>query len=239
MAINSWSRNRKLSLSWMILFGFFISSAIVLITLSLHWTGTRSTLNAHTLQSLVWTSLFANISLVLGIFISIAAIIGLAGFYQGFGSGNGDKNRGLTTFNVALVATLITTVIAGSIIWFYTLTERADYEKVWIAQPLNTQVYLQNTLSCCGYWNATTAGLLVAPTGFCSKITNATAVTPCITPIIAYADTFLNNIFTTIYGFSAIEIFLFLTTSCLIINRAEEERFRRIDKKRGIRGGFV
>lgn len=239
MAIDSWSRNRKLTLSWTVLFGLFITSAILLITFSRTWRGGGGQLDSSTLRRLVWTDMFSTTAITLGIFILVAALIGFLGFCQGHGYGNGDKTSGLIAFNTALVATLLMTVITGSIIWFYTLTERADYQTVWLAQSSSTQAYLQDTLSCCGYWNATTAGLLVSTTGFCSSIKNATAITACVTPVTAYADTFLDNIFTTIYGFTAIEIFLFLTTSCLIINRTEEERFRRIDEKRGVRGGFV
>jgi len=36
-----------------------------------------------------------------------------------------------------------------------------------------------------------------------------------------------------------VQIALFLATACLRINKLEEERFRRIDEKRGTKGGFV
>lgn len=42
-----------------------------------------------------------------------------------------------------------------------------------------------------------------------------------------------------IYGFTAIQICLFLVSVCLIISRREQERFRRVDEKKGVRGGFV
>lgn len=57
---------------------------------------------------------------------------------------------------------------------------------------------MSTQLSCCGYWNATSAGLLLEAVGFCASITNATAVTPCVTPIAAEADKLLNDSFTTV-----------------------------------------
>jgi hypothetical protein len=34
----------------------------------------------------------------------------------------------------------------GSIIWFFTLTERKDYLAIWNAQPAATQAFLQDTV---------------------------------------------------------------------------------------------
>lgn len=42
-----------------------------------------------------------------------------------------------------------------------------------------------------------------------------------------------------IYGFTAIQVCLFLVSVCLIISRREQERFRRVDEKKGVSGGFV
>ena len=108
------------------------------------------------------------------------------------------------------------TVIGGSIIWFYTLTERNDFRDVWNAQPPATQEFLQNRvsslsslvhayllqadplslaavqLSCCGYFNATAEGLFTVQTGFCAPggagVANAGVANPCITTIILFAE---------------------------------------------------
>lgn len=56
---------------------------------------------------------------------------------------------------------------------------------------------------------------------------------------MSHQDNTLNNVFSTIYGIVVIQAALFLGTACLRVNKREEERFRRIDEKRGAKGGFV
>ncbi|GAA5986601.1 hypothetical protein JCM11641_005163 [Rhodosporidiobolus odoratus] len=125
---------------------------------------------------------------------------------------------------------VVATVDIASVMWFFTLTERADFRKMWLEQDGTMQVFLQDRLHCCGYWNASTPGLLTQTTGFCAPFSqagiNATSVQGCVGPIVNFADFFLNNVFTTIYGFTAVQLSLFLITCCLIISRRDDERVR-------------
>lgn len=41
----------------------------------------------------------------------------------------------------------VVTVVGGSLIWFFTLTERDDFQQVWLAQPAATRSFLQDTVS--------------------------------------------------------------------------------------------
>lgn len=50
----------------------------------------------------------------------------------------------------------IADTILNSIIWFFTLRERAHYEAIWLAQPPATQVFLQDSVSRSSTWS--TAG---------------------------------------------------------------------------------
>lgn len=52
-------------------------------------------------------------------------------------------------------------------------------------------------------------------------------------------DNTLNNIFSTVYGFVVIESGLFLATCCLRVLKREDERALKIDRKSGVKGGFV
>ncbi|KAI5480522.1 hypothetical protein MNV49_000675 [Pseudohyphozyma bogoriensis] len=240
MARTKMSRNHRLEISWGVISFLFLASAGVLIGIAQVWRAQddATVLGSHTLRKLVITDLDTTIATVLGVIIVVAFLVGLVGFFTSRGPGKGEKSTGLVVFSYVLVATGIITVIMGSIIWFFTLTERNDYMEVWLAQSDATQAFLQDTLSCCGYWNATTEGLFTQATGFCATVANVTA-SPCVTPITAFADYTLNNVFTTIYGFTAVQVSLFMVTCCLIITRREEERFRKIDEKYGASGGFV
>jgi len=126
----------------------------------------------------------------------------------------------------------------GTSIWFFTLTFRNGYHEVLEKASQETILELQNALQCCGYFNSSD---LVVIGGFCANETfvqgtiNATQ-NFCVTALTNEADDTLTNIFSSVYGFMAIVIGLGMATWCVINKRLEEERFKRIDAKRGGRG---
>jgi hypothetical protein len=120
-------------------------------------------------------------------------------------------------------------------------------------RPLTAAPAVQ--FSCCGYF-AGNDTLTVG--GFCKDATFASlnTTTPCVGPITAATDYTLNNIFSSVYGFGAVVTALFVASLCVInmvrcmpaarharrtltrgaLQRVEEERFKKIDSKRGGRG---
>jgi len=148
--------------------------------------------------------------------------------------------RPLMMLNWLLIGDAIGVLVVGTFIWFYTLQERAEYHTVFSRQSNDIKVAIQDTLKCCGYFNS--SDLVVIQAGsFCDNSTfvngaNNASGNFCVGPITAKADFTLNNIFTSIYGFMAIVVLLFLATLCVINKRYEGERFKRIDEKRGGRG---
>jgi len=180
------------------------------------------------LRDLVISDLDLTVGLVLGIAFVSTFVISVGAIIQ-----RNHITIGLVILNWALVLCGIADVVIGSVVWFYTLKERANFHLVFQDIDDTTRQKVQDALSCCGYFNSTDLGVIA---GFCSDPTFAAAQTPCVGPVTAYADYTLNNIFTTIYGFMAILIALFLATMCVINKRLETERFRKIDAKRGGRG---
>jgi len=180
------------------------------------------------LRDLVVSDLDLTVGLVLGIAFVSTFVISVGAVIQ-----RNHITIGLVILNWALVLCGIGDVVIGSIVWFYTLQERANFHLVFQNIDDTTRQKVQDSLSCCGYFNSTDLGVMA---GFCSDPTFAAAQTPCVGPITSFADYTLNNIFTTIYGFMAILIALFLATMCVINKRLETERFRKIDAKRGGRG---
>jgi hypothetical protein len=190
--------------------------------------------------------------LVLGIFLITTFVVSVGAIVQ--------KNHvtiGLVILNWMLLADGIVVVVIGSFIWFFSLRERANFHKVFSQQSDATKIAVQDKLKCCGYFNS--SDLVVIGGNFCQNetfvtVTNNATGNFCVGPITKFADVSLNNAFTTIYGFVAIVIGLFLASLCVIkkvrhslifgrvINidawhqRDEEERFKRIDAKRGGRG---
>jgi len=137
---------------------------------------------------------------------------------------------GLVALNVMLIMDSIAVITIGSIVWFFTLRERANFAVAWSQQSSTIIVEMQDKLSCCGYFNSTN---MVVNSGFCVDPAFAAKQTACVDPVTTYADYTLNNIFTSIYGFQAIILCFFLATICVIKKRHEDERFRKIDAKRG------
>jgi len=180
------------------------------------------------LRNLVVSDEDLTIGLILGITYVSTFIISVGAIIQ-----RNHITIGLVILNWALVVCGIATVTIGTIIWDYTLQERNNFHEVLANVDADTRQKVQDTLSCCGYFNSTDLGVMA---GFCSDPVFAANQTACVTPFTAFADYTLNNIFTTIYGFMAIVITLFLATLCVINKRLEAERFRKIDAKRGGRG---
>jgi len=145
---------------------------------------------------------------------------------------------GLVILNWALILDALGIIVVGSFIWFYTLQERNNLQKVFSGLTTDQQISIQDQLQCCGYFSPADAAIGGA---FCQNNTFVqTTVNDssnfCVTPITDFADMSLNNTFTTIYGYMAIVICLFLASLCVIKKRQEAERFKKIDSKRGGKG---
>lgn len=53
----------------------------------------------------------------------------------------------------------------------------------------------------------------------------------CAAPLSSFANVFIDNIFTAVFGMAGIDGVLILATACLLKDRKERERFRYIDSK--------
>lgn len=155
---------------------------------------------------------------------------------------------GLVILNYVLVVDAIIVLALGSRVWFFTLRERNNFHKIYLEQPDSTIEFIQNKFSCCGYFNGSDHTVINNDAGnFCSTVQSTfinsldptdinNAANFCVGKVTAFADYTLNNIFSSMYGFMAIVICLLLATLCVINMREEEERFKRIDAKRGGKG---
>jgi hypothetical protein len=199
-----------------------MAAGIVALVLSVIWREPNLLLN------LTFSSADLTGGTVLGIVILVTFALSLVLIAQ----------RGktpLVILNWLLLVDAIAILFVGTYVWFYTLHERNNYHKVFGMQSDATKIEIQDSLKCCGYFNATDE---VAFGGtFCPNQAAAMAANSfCVTPITAFADMTLNNVFSTVYGFMSIVIGLFLATMCVIKKRQEHERFEKIDAKRGGQG---
>ncbi|RMZ83782.1 hypothetical protein DV738_g1069, partial [Chaetothyriales sp. CBS 135597] len=134
----------------------------------------------------------------------------------------------LVTFLIIVTATI--TLAIGLNIWFSTLETHKNLTPIWNASSPVTQSMLQFKFKCCGYSNPA----LFIKDQTCPSAKVAADLGPCFTPFGAFANQFLDIVFTTFFGFVAIDFIFLLATLCLIKDRKEKERYKLIDEKRGV-----
>jgi len=201
---------------------FLLAAGGVTIAFSILWKA------PDVFRNLVLTESDLTVGIVLGVLYAVTFIVSVAAIVQ-----RNHVTIGLVVLNWLLIFDTTFTIVFASILWFRTLQEESNFEKVWIAAPAQTRLTLQDQWKCCGYRNST--NLEIGGT-VCSTSDVAKATIGCMTKLVSKADLMLNQTFTTIYGFTAITTVLFIATLCVIKKRQETERFRRIDSKRGGRG---
>jgi len=127
-----------------------------------------------------------------------------------------------------VLAALLTLAI-GLSIWYPTLETHKNLAPIWNAQSSTIQSMLQLKFQCCGYSNPA----LFVKDHTCVSAATAARLGPCLTPFGVFANSFLDIVFTTFFGFVAVDTMLLLSALCLIKDRKERERYRLIDEKRG------
>ncbi|PPQ74190.1 hypothetical protein CVT26_004487 [Gymnopilus dilepis] len=222
-----------------------LAAGAVTLALSIVWRAPNVLMNMVISKADLTAGTVLGIAFIATFAISVAAIV--------------QRNHvtvGLVILNYALLLDAIGVFCVGTFIWMFTLHERDNFHKLWAEAPSSTRLTLQDHFKCCGYFNGSDFAEIG---GFCQSqdfinglVANVTS-NFCVTPLTGFADYTLNNIFTTvIYGFMAIVLCLLLASLCVIkkvclifgfvaqfsfpFQRQEDERFKRIDAKRGGRG---
>ncbi|KAF9287407.1 Tetraspanin/Peripherin [Linnemannia elongata] len=143
----------------------------------------------------------------------------------------------LVAFIVLLIAVILAELGLGGVIWFKTLRMRSTFQDQWTnlwADSLKVAFQDMDSLSgygqCCGYLFQTE----VVSSGACAAANPATIAFPgCEEKISVFADGYLRKLFTSLFGFTIVNVFVFVTTVILIQTRNDEERYIRIGKKEG------
>jgi hypothetical protein len=130
--------------------------------------------------------------MVLGILYAVTFIISVGAIVQ-----RNHVTIGLVILNWLLILDTIITVVFASVLWFRTLEELANNEKLWIAAPTQTRLTLQDRWNCCGYRNGTNIeiGGTVCPT---FEVANATV--GCMIQFSGESDYLLSQTFTCVHS---------------------------------------
>jgi hypothetical protein len=137
--------------------------------------------------------------MVLGILYAVTFVISVGAIVQ-----RNHVTIGLIVLNWLLILDTAFTVLFASVLWFRTLQEQDNFEKVWIAAPAQTRLTLQDEWNCCGYRNST--NIEVGGT-VCSTPAVANATIGCMNQFTGLADTLLNETFTYVYSSVSYDVY--------------------------------
>lgn len=214
---------------WVALDFFLLAAGGISVALSIVWRAPNILMNMVLSEADLTAGLILGIALIVTFVVSIGAII--------------QRNHvtiGLVILNYTLLIDSLGILIIGTFVWVFTLHERDNFHKLWAEATPTMRIALQDQLKCCGYFNGTDiaeiGGSFCVSQEFISGLAKDVVSNFCVTPVTGFADYTLNNVFTTVYGFMAVALSLLLASLCVIKKRQEDERFKKIDSKRGGRG---
>jgi len=187
------------------------------------------------LMNMAISSEFLTAGMVLGIVLCFTFLVSLGAVVQ-----RNHVTIGFVILNYLLIVDAIIVVVVGSMVWFFSLRQRVEFQAKWIALSSNDRITLQDKFHCCGYFNATDnpefGGQFCQNSTFANSLAVNNTANFCVTPVTLFTDYALENTFTTIYGYMSVVLSLIICSVCVIKKREEEERFKKIDAKRGGRG---
>ncbi|MCJ1293237.1 phospholipid scramblase 1 [Xylographa carneopallida] len=135
-----------------------------------------------------------------------------------------------------LIACALVSLAAGLDIWFSTLQTRSNLGVMWDMQTPTEQSLLQQQFQCCGYLGLNSSSPAFQIDNVCISVAVATQLVGCVGPFASFANSFLDIVFTSMFGFVALDGILFLCALVVLKDRAQKERYRLIDDKSGLRG---
>jgi len=199
-----------------------LAASIITIIFSILWR-----MSDDVLRHLFITNAYLTAGLAIGVMFVVTFIVSVGAIVQ-----PNHVTLPLAILNWFILADMTAVVTVGTMIWWKTLEERKNFGEAFNNSLPAVRLDIQNQFSCCGWYFSNETGNIVND-GFCAVIKNQTG---CVGAVSSAGDTTLNDVFTSIYGFVAVLIGLFIGTLCVIKTRSEIERFRKIDAKRGGRG---
>ncbi|CAG8488261.1 547_t:CDS:2 [Acaulospora colombiana] len=159
---------------------------------------------------------------VIGGLIVLSFLVALVGFISPM-----KRKNWLIAHSFLIVASSLGLLVLGAIIWFDTLEERSHFNDEWAEWSTPMKAFLEDKLNCCG-WSDPSDNPVTSNT--CSSA-NMSSIQGCMDLVIKSADETSQRIFTTLFGFIAIDVFALLATVVLIQARNVEERYQKIDEK--------
>jgi hypothetical protein len=92
----------------------------------------------------------------------------------------------------------IFSMIIGLELWILTLKTKDDMSVLWVRQTAGVQDLMQTQFQCCGYLNSSSPAFVTDAT--CPSPAASALMRGCATPLTAFANIFIDNIFTAVFG---------------------------------------
>ncbi|KAG0051230.1 phospholipid scramblase 1 [Gryganskiella cystojenkinii] len=164
--------------------------------------------------------------------IEKVAVTSLVGYIGGIAPVR--RKNFLLAFAWLMVLAVIAELSLGGIIWFKTLRMRSLFAGQWLGDwkdPLKIAFQDMTSLTgygqCCGY----KADQNVVASGAC--IATPSKFPGCEEKVAAFADSYLRKLYTSLFGFTVVNVICFVSNIILIQARNDEERYIRIGRKEG------
>ncbi|GAA95935.1 uncharacterized protein L969DRAFT_92035 [Mixia osmundae IAM 14324] len=152
-----------------------------------------------------------SIATIAGLTIGIMTLIGfLISISAQVAADNKTRILRLRAFGYYLVALIVSTIIAGVIVWLQTLRPADEIELRWPGLNAASQKELETAFACSA---------------------SQSKIQSCLEPIAAAVTTRLGFAFTALHAFSGVQLMLWLLTAALIVQLQDRERARRIDAR--------
>jgi len=121
------------------------------------------------------------------------------------------------------------TLVVGIYLWLMTLRLKESLAPIYAVQDPAIQSMVQASFNCCGYLNFTSPAFVTDVT--CPSPAAAALLPGCATSMSNYANAFIDQVFTALFGMVGVDALLIVAITCLLKARKENERYRLIDQK--------
>ncbi|CAG8568938.1 2508_t:CDS:2 [Cetraspora pellucida] len=166
--------------------------------------------------------------MTVGVLIILSFFVGVIGFFTPF-----KRDSWLIAHNISIIITMLIILAFGAKIWFKTLDSQKFVTSTWIGWDNNTKAIFEDQLSCCG-WDFPLSNGVISKVCPNLRIANSTSISGCKIPLTKSVDMTSRILFTSLFGFIALDLLTILSVSVLMNVRKIEERLCKIEKKGGL-----
>jgi len=217
----------KLMLMFLLVDFFFLACGGLLLGFSL--VATQREKSTPTVKNVAYNLLLTECPLTAGV---VNAILVFVTFLASLPALAMPMNRGWLKLQGWLVVVCsVFTLVLGLFMWFDTLQTRKNLGVMWGRQSMQVQVLLQERFNCCGYLDSMSPPIL--GNNVCPDPASAAMKQGCVGPFAAFANIYLDLIFTAAFGIVGVDVLMLLCIVMVIKYREELERYRHIDEKNG------